>query len=249
MIRLYQFRRTWGIPNPSPFCMKLELFLRMTGIEYECAWVDVPKGPKGKAPWIEDGGTRIGDSALIIDFLRKKYGIDPDAGLTPTQRAVSRAFASMLDEHLYWALVYSRWIDERNWPALRQDFFGALPPVVRSVVPVIARRRIRAQLWQHGLGRHTGEEIYALGCSDIAALGDYLGDQPYFHGDDVSLADASVAAFAIALLKPPFDSPLKRAIEQRPNLAAYCERMLGRYFPELGAAAAGDSATGRESTA
>lgn len=46
---------------------KLETWLRIAGIPYEV--VDTPdprKGPKGKVPFIEDGGVRIGDSSLIV---------------------------------------------------------------------------------------------------------------------------------------------------------------------------------------
>jgi hypothetical protein len=29
MITLYQFPPAWGVLNPSPFCMKVEMYLRM----------------------------------------------------------------------------------------------------------------------------------------------------------------------------------------------------------------------------
>ena len=35
MIKLYQFKPAWGLPNPSPFCMKVETYLRMAGLSYE----------------------------------------------------------------------------------------------------------------------------------------------------------------------------------------------------------------------
>ena len=54
-IKLFQFPRMFAIPNLSPFCCKLETWLRIAGIPYET--VDTPdprKGPKGKLPFIED---------------------------------------------------------------------------------------------------------------------------------------------------------------------------------------------------
>ncbi len=32
MITLHQFARVWDIPNLSPFCSKVETYLRMAGI-------------------------------------------------------------------------------------------------------------------------------------------------------------------------------------------------------------------------
>lgn len=35
MIELHQFRPFWGLPNASPFCMKVETYLRFRGIPYK----------------------------------------------------------------------------------------------------------------------------------------------------------------------------------------------------------------------
>jgi hypothetical protein len=32
MIKLHQFATAFGLPNTSPFCVKLENYLRMTGL-------------------------------------------------------------------------------------------------------------------------------------------------------------------------------------------------------------------------
>ena len=47
MVLLHQFPRIWGLPNASPFCLKLETWLRMAGIEYQIVEVtDLRKGPE-----------------------------------------------------------------------------------------------------------------------------------------------------------------------------------------------------------
>src|SRR5262249_44970200 len=91
-IKLFQFPRQFAIPNVSPFCCKMETWLRIAGISYEV--VDTPNprsAPKGKMPFIEDGGLRLGDSSLIIDHFKKTRGIDPDAHLDVQQRATALA--------------------------------------------------------------------------------------------------------------------------------------------------------------
>ena len=58
MIRLHQFAPAFGLLNASPFCMKLEMYLRMAGLPYEAVNSgDVMKAPKRKLPYIDDGGT------------------------------------------------------------------------------------------------------------------------------------------------------------------------------------------------
>lgn len=57
------------LPSVSPFVLKLETFLRFANIPYETDKSDM-WGPKGKTPWISLNGHHIGDSQLIIEFLK-----------------------------------------------------------------------------------------------------------------------------------------------------------------------------------
>ena len=231
MIKLFQFASAFNVPNPSPFCMKAEVLLRMAGVAYESVVVGDPrKGPKGKLPALEDDDVMIGDSEFIRRHLERKYKVDFDTGLDARMRAVAHAFARMLEERTYWAGVYNRWIDARHWPAVRNAFFGGMPPLVRTIVPVVARRKVRRYLDGQGMGRHKAEEIYALGAADVRAVAAWLGDQPYFMGAEPSGADATVYPFMENTITPPFASPMKDAALASPNLVAYTRRMRERYF-------------------
>src|SRR5690348_4249172 len=68
-IKLFQFPRMFAIPNLSPFCCKLETWLRMARIPYEVTTADPRGAPKGKLPFIEEAGVRIADTSLIIEHL------------------------------------------------------------------------------------------------------------------------------------------------------------------------------------
>src|SRR5688572_11570555 len=62
MITLYTFGPRFGLPDASPFVMKAELLLKMSGVDYRCI-ASGPRGaPKGKLPFIEDNGTKVADS-------------------------------------------------------------------------------------------------------------------------------------------------------------------------------------------
>ncbi|MBM3357504.1 MAG: glutathione S-transferase family protein [Betaproteobacteria bacterium] len=231
MIRLYQFAPAFGLPNASPFCMKVETYLRMTGLPYECPrGASHFKAPKGKLPYIEDDGKVVADSSFIIEHLKRTRGDPLDAQLGALERAHAIAFQRLLEEDLYWAAAYSRWIDEAGWVVAREAFFGRLPLPLRFVLPPLARRGIRSQLHGQGMGRHSRDEIYAIGCRDLTALADFLGGKPFFLGERPASLDASAYAFLANLLWVPVESPLKAHAKTRPNLEAYCRRMRDRYY-------------------
>ena len=232
MIKLHQFKSTFGLPNLSPPCMKLECFLKMAELPYEEIILSNPaKAPKGKGPYIEDGNVCIGDSTLIIHYLQEKHGIDLDQGLTDKQRAEALALQVMLEEHLYWVIVYSRWIDDTNWPTIRDLFFGNMPFFIRPLITNMARKSVVKALHGHGIGRHTPEEIYDFGKRDVKAVADYLGDKPFMMGDTPTLIDAAVYAVIANILAVPMESPLQSYTAKSPNLAAHSKRMQERYFP------------------
>jgi len=240
MIVLHQMPRVFGLPNTSPACMKLEAWLRMTKLPYTLAELDLARAPKGKLPFIEDDGRVLGDSNLIVEELVSRYGVDPDAHLTAVERAVSLAFRRMLDENFYWALIEVRWRNEASWPKVREALaaalFPALPPATgKDILETQIRPLLLQQQHGHGMGRHSAEEIERIGSADMQSVADWLGDKPYFMGDRISTADATVLAYVANVLIPPLDNPIKTFVASQKNLGAYCTRMLGELFPDLAA--------------
>lgn len=231
MIVLHQFAPAFGLPNASPFCMKVETWLRMAGLAYETENSgNVFKAPKGKLPWIDDGATVVADSSAIVEHLTRSRGIALDAAHTPRQAAEALAWQRLFEEHLYWAMVHVRWIDDAGWPKTREAFFGGLPAPVRAVIAPMARRSMRRELHGQGMGRHAPGEILALGVRDVEAVAEHLGDQPFMLGEAPCSLDAVAYAFLANLLWAPFESSLLEAARRRPALEAYCRRMQARYF-------------------
>lgn len=193
--------------------------------------LELHRAPKGKLPWIDDDGTVVADSGLIIDYLKHKFGDPLDGELTPVQRAEALAIARLLEEHLYWAVLHDRWIAAPGWEMTRAAVFGSLPWSLRAIVPWVARRSLRGELRGQGMGRHTPQQIHALGIADVEALATLLGDQDYFLGERASSLDAVAAAFLANLLMVPLETPIKAAAASHANLVAYCRRMAQQYFP------------------
>ncbi len=232
MLTLYQFEPAWGLPNASPFCMKLETYCRMTHLDYQVdTSADVlKKAPKGKLPYIEDKGQIIADSNLIIEYLKTTYGDPLDGHLSPAEAAIALAMRRLIEENLYWALVYSRWINEENWPKTKDVYFSELPFPLHLLVPKIARNTVTQSLKGHGMGRHTESEIYQIAALDIQALSDFLHDKPYFMGDQPTTLDASAYSCLANILSDTLISPLRDKAVELGNLVSYCDRMHNTYY-------------------
>ncbi len=231
MITLHQFPPIWGLPNASPFCMKVETYLRMTGLPYQFArGADIRKAPKGKFPVIEDNGRIVPDSGFILEYLQATHGDPLDGGLTPAERAVALALRRLMEENLYWSVLYSRWGVDDHWRVTRAAYFGFLPAVVRPLITGMIRRQALKALRGHGMGRHSREEIYHIGKTDIGALADFLADKPFFMGEQPTSLDATAYAFLANILGQPIADPLQAHARTFANLGRYCERMQARYY-------------------
>lgn len=233
MIKLYQFAPAFGLPNASPFCMKLETYLRMSKLPFEIAPFDLNQlknAPKGKMPYIEDQGQLICDTSFIIEHLQSRYGDSLDSWLSVEQKAVALAFQRLMEENLYWAVVHSRWVEAPGWAQTKIAFFDQLPPPLKWIVPPLARRGLIKEMHGQGMGRHQATEIHAIGQRDISALADFLGDKPYLMGQQPSSIDATAYAFLANLIWVPVESALKKHAQKYPQFESYCQRMRSRYF-------------------
>src|SRR5918994_909644 len=106
-IKLFQFPRMFGIPNVSPFCCKLETWLR------------------------------IADTSVIISHLVKTRGVDPDARLDAAERAVALLVQRTLEEHYAFVLAYTHLVRDEGWHHTRARFDSVpaiVRPLVGSAV-------------------------------------------------------------------------------------------------------------------
>ena len=227
-IVVHQLPGAWGLPSISPFCLKLETYLRLVGLPFRTVVDATPfRGPKRKLPWIEHEGRKIGDSGFIIEYLEERFGCAPDARLTPAERAIAHALRRLIEENLYWVLVYDRWAVGENWSSFRDVVLGGVPRPLRPLLAPIARRGVLKQLAGHGIGLHTPDEIHAIGLRDLGAIADFLGDKPFLMGDSATSVDASAYGLLANVMNVPISSPVKEAALKRGNLVRYVERVGG----------------------
>lgn len=121
MITLYDYGESIGVADPSPFCLKVHAYMRMSGLPYNrCSKLtNLQKAPKGQLPFIIDNpknkkpnklskkGKLIADSGFIIDYLKQTYQADLDSWLTDAEQANSHLIMKSLEENFYFCLVYA----------------------------------------------------------------------------------------------------------------------------------------------
>src|SRR5262245_45893320 len=128
LLRVFTFGAAWGLPTVGPFGLKLEACLRMLGVDYERAFEnDNRKGPKRKSSWIEDGDFRVGDSELILEYLRKTRGKQIDVDLVDDERARSQVLRGMLEERFHQIFEYELVVLDDGFAHLRDIFAQFMP--------------------------------------------------------------------------------------------------------------------------
>jgi len=232
MLELHTYPPAFDSPSASPFGGKVMALLKLAGADYTVKFnADPRKAPKQKLPVLIDGGKTIADSDFIRAHLETSCNIDFDAGLTPEQRATSRAVIRMVEEHLYFALVCDRWLNDANWAQVRVRFFSKIPAPIRGFITKQIRKQVRAQVTAQGMARHSVAEQLVRADKDLIAIADILGDKPFLFGDTPTAADASVVPMLGAIAGSPTPTDLSDRVNKDHTLMAYLERGCTALYP------------------
>jgi hypothetical protein len=165
-LQLFCFQKRHEEPSPSGYCQKLEAFLRATNYtDYTLTFQLPMTAPKGKLPYITipDGNNpnnilTIPDSFFIVRHLIENDHVrDPDAGLTASQRADSLAFQGWTENHIYPAVVHTRFMRPENFAVMRSKMLVPWP--FKYPVAYYMRYLVSKAMWAQGVGRHSDAEI------------------------------------------------------------------------------------------
>lgn len=242
VVYLYQFTRTPLLPSMSPYCLKVETWLRLAGLKYENVDHKLKlRSKKGQLPFVELNGEEIADSTIIIKELAQRYEKDLDAALTQEQRNIAHAMISMLENHLIWVLLFWR---SKNPDQMIKGYKVNLQHALGSRLPnallnFLFRfqfgrkgcKKVKAQ----GLGVHKPEEIEEFGKQDLKVLSELLADKPFFFGDEPTTLDC--VAFSVLAMIHYISDEVKYALkdfmqENCPNLVGHVSRIKERCFPD-----------------
>jgi glutathione S-transferase len=230
VITLFKYGPFGDVSDMSPFCRKVEVYFQLMRIAYTPKISGPQKSPTQKLPTINVDGTIISDSSTIISHFEAQHAQALDIGMSPEEKAIALAFQAMFEEKLYFITAWARWADDAGWvsyqPAFQIYFKNiGVPSLMIPLVLNIARKKVVKSIWTQGIGRHTPDEIYAMGEQILIAVSVYLGDKAFLMGPQVRTIDATAFAFLSGIIHVPIETPLKRAALALPNLLAYCDRM------------------------
>ncbi len=226
MIKLYMFPPAFGLRSPSPFCLKAEMTLEYLDIEYQIELLGDPrKAPKGKLPFIEADNERVADSELIAEWLDRRTHGGLFGQLKPEEMARGTAFTRLAEDHLYWLMVASRWLDDEWWPNVEKGFFGAMPGIVRAVVAPMARKQVKQAYYSQGLGRHTLAEQQRFVHRDLEAISDALAASSFIAGSRMSVFDFAVVAQLTAIMDIEPATWATSIAAEFPRLRDYADRI------------------------
>ena len=170
MLTLYSYPALFGVADNNGYGLKVYAFLKLAGVPFIHEHIfDASAAPRGQLPYIVDDGETIGDSEAIIAHLIRKYCLTIDAALTPPQRDTDLLVTRMLDD-LYWVMSYSRWKDERYFPAFRDALKREHPHLTDESLDKAREFNFQRYHYQ-GIGRYPPEDAYARGVADLRRAG------------------------------------------------------------------------------
>ena len=233
MITLYSYPELFGVADNNGYGLKVFAFMRLAGVPFVHEHIfDASAAPRGQLPYIVDDGEIIGDSETIVAHLNRKYPLAIDAGLEATRRDRDLMVTRLLDD-LYWVMSYSRWKDERYFPAFRDALLREHPQL--TIEGLRKAQEFNFQRYYYaGVGRYPPEAVYARGVADLGVLARLVPANGYVHGPQPTSIDAGIYGFIANIWFFDIDTPLKRFVAAHGNLVRHCEAIHGKVMQPAG---------------
>ncbi|MBY0282603.1 MAG: glutathione S-transferase family protein [Sphingomonas sp.] len=230
-MKLHIFKAAWGDMQPSNLCLKVDVWLQMAGLDFERVASNLAsRAPRRRVPFVRfDDGSWIDDSEVIIATLSARHGIDVDAGLSDAERGLTRAAQRMIDEHMFFMLIDSRWNDDSVWPRVRDNFLGPWPMPLRLLVGMMFRRGVRRRIRLQGFGRYSAAERHQKAEDNLRALDQILDDKRFMLGDVPRSIDAAAYGMLAAIHFADLETSLATTLRRFPRLVAHTLRMEARF--------------------
>ncbi len=213
-------------PRVAPYTEKVIRALRLKGLDFELVEPTSREDYRrwnpetGLLPMIEVDGTRVHDSAAILDLLDERFPDPPLVSRNPSVAAQQRSLEAWVDETFFYYLY--RWLRERLGDAAKPDATdhesGEMGPLARLGM-LGANGRPRAELFDTGDGGLGREFDHVV--DDLVQM---LGERPFFYADQPSRGDLAAFAVLWGLFVDRYSGG-RTLLDARPSLLAFVERV------------------------
>jgi glutathione S-transferase len=236
-INIHVVKKPIERPSFSPYCQKLETFLRVTKLDYKILFAHGHSSPKGTIPYISfasNSDETLADTFFIIEHFTKANLVpDIDKHLAPLQLAESRAWISYVEVTIR-ALMYTRCIMPSGWAIFNEELFGDVVWPIKHLLGWLVWRQFRASIQPGGMCRHSPKEIKLLLGTFFKSLEIKLASQNenFLFGSSACVADIVVYSFLACILASKSNPYATAQILEKDTLRAYVARCTRYWFPE-----------------
>ncbi|KAI6214264.1 hypothetical protein M3Y94_00246900 [Aphelenchoides besseyi] len=236
-VYLVQFPRARCCPSISPYCLKLETWLRMAEIAYhnvdnQFKYVSY----KDQVPFVELNGRQIADTNFIITELSRIFGVEIDGHLDEREIADFRAYSSLIEDSLAWSCAYYR---SHNISFLATEdglinhFQGFRKFMFRTLGMAKLKRSYRQRCRAQGIGRNSVSEVEVITKNNLKALSVFLGNKPFMMGEQSCSLDATAFGHLCMFIYTPTNRDIQQYIETEcRNLMDFVRNMKDLYWPD-----------------
>merc|ERR1719184_368049 len=220
----------------SPFALKLETWLRLTGIQYTNVYTTTFSKSTKMIPYIELNGKEMADTSVIIEDFKKMFQVNPDENLSPKQLALGHALKRMVECYtvkyaFYWR--YGKMMPEFYEKAITPWEQTTSTTFFRKIQPVISR--VRAYF--NGISRLSSQHQVEQCRQDFEVLSIFLGKKDYFlETDQPTTTDCVIFGILVQFfwmldenMCPELESPINNSYK---NLRHFTQRMKEKLWPD-----------------
>uniref|UniRef100_A0A3Q3X1S6 Metaxin n=1 Tax=Mola mola TaxID=94237 RepID=A0A3Q3X1S6_MOLML len=239
---LFCWEGDWGLPSVDIDCLVVLAYAQFAGAPLKLHHVSNPwRSPSGSLPALRtsQNHTLSRPSDIIIHLRKQKYNADYD--LSAKEGADSLAFISLLEEKLRPALIYTFWVEPKNYVEVSRRWYAEhMPFPLNFLLPGRMQRRQldRLRLQRGDEGLEAGEDLetenplYRDAAECLNLLSQRLGSHKFFFGDSPSSLDAYVFGHLAPILKCKLpNGKLQQHLKSLDNLSSFCTNILLLYFP------------------
>lgn len=218
-----------GLESYSPFCLKVHRTLRVAGLTYTRRHGRHPGvfkslNPTGQVPILLVDGEPVCDSTAIV---RRIEALAPDrlhAGFDEETLGRARLWEELADTSLNGFLVAARWADDRNWPAVRDCYFGDAPRLVCAVITPRLRNGVVKNLIARDVWRAGPDACWARFEMLLDQLDTQAPKEGFWVAPQISVADIAIFA-QLHSLRTSLTPWQREQVEARSRLTAYLDRV------------------------